>query len=212
MAYIYDILLNFDKNLIEHFEWEDEDSIKYIKKIIVFKVSSEVIKDIVNKEVVFSDEFIKKIPKYEMNGLKEAGSVCLFTDTFITIGVLIKNNKPVFYSRLLLDEEKEVLDIVQSLDIKDINYITIGNKKREDMNLTRKEKMIKDKLFDEINKLYYNKKYDILLYLYYEYTNKENKEIKEVYTFLKESLNNFNEKHKYLYDILLLSNANLRDK
>ena len=147
-----------------------------------------------------------------MNGIKEAGSVCLFTDTFITIGVLIKNNKPVFYSRLLLDEEKEVLDIVQSLDIKDINYITIGNKKREDMNLTRKEKMIKDKLFDEINKLYYNKKYDILLYLYYEYTNKENKEIKEVYTFLKESLNNFNEKHKYLYDILLLSNANLRDK
>lgn len=212
MAYIYDILLNFDKNLIEYFEWEDSDSIKYIKKIAVFKVNANVIKDIVNKEIVFSDEFMRKVPKYEMNGLKEAGSVCLFTDSFITIGVLIKNNKPVFYSRLLLDEEKEVLDIADSLEIKDINYITIGNKKRENTRLTRKEKMIKDKLFDEINRLYDEKKHDKLFYLYYEYTNKESKNIKEVYSFLKESLNDFNDKHKYLYDILLLSNANLKDK
>lgn len=212
MAYIYDILLNFDKDIIEYFEWEDSDSIKYIKKIVVFKVSSNVIKDIVNKEVVFSDEFMKKIPKYEMNGLKDAGSVCLFTDSFITIGLLIKNNKPVFYSRLLLDEEKEVLDVAQSLDIKDINYITTGSKKRESSKLTRKEKLIKDKLLDEINKLYKKKEYDKLFYLYYEYTNKESKNTKEVYNYLKESLNSFNDKHKYLYDILLLSNANLKDK
>lgn len=32
MVYIYDILLNFNKNLIEYFEWEEKDNIKYIKK------------------------------------------------------------------------------------------------------------------------------------------------------------------------------------
>ena len=29
MAYIYDILLNFNKELIEFFEWEESDKIKY---------------------------------------------------------------------------------------------------------------------------------------------------------------------------------------
>ena len=33
MSYIYDIILNFNKNLIEFFEWEDSDDIKYVKKV-----------------------------------------------------------------------------------------------------------------------------------------------------------------------------------
>ena len=37
MTYIYDILLNLSKELIEFFEWEDSDNIKYVKKIAVFK-------------------------------------------------------------------------------------------------------------------------------------------------------------------------------
>ena len=49
MVYIYDILLNFNKNLIEYFEWDDKDSIKYVKKIALFKVSSKVIDDFIRK-------------------------------------------------------------------------------------------------------------------------------------------------------------------
>ena len=35
MIYIYDILLNFNTSLIEFFEWEENDLIKYIKKIML---------------------------------------------------------------------------------------------------------------------------------------------------------------------------------
>ena len=35
MVYIYDILLNFNKNLIEYFEWDDKDSIKYVKSFVL---------------------------------------------------------------------------------------------------------------------------------------------------------------------------------
>lgn len=207
MVYIYDILLNFNKNLIEYFEWEEKDSIKYIKKIALFKVGDKLIKDIVYKNITFSDEFINNIPKYEMNGRIDASSVCLFTNSFIVIGVLIKDKKPILISRLLLDEEKEVLEISDKMETININYVVDGTKKIDTEIITRKEKMMKEQLFNQITKLLNNKDYDKLFYLYYEYTSKENKNIHYVYTYLIDSLKNFNDKHKHLFDILMLSDV-----
>lgn len=207
MVYIYDILLNFNKNLIEYFEWEEKDNIKYIKKIALFKVSDKLINDIVYKNITFSDEFINNIPKYEMNGRIDAGSVYLFTNSFIVIGVLIKNKKPILISRLLLDEEKEVLEISDKMETININYVVDGTKKIDTEIITRKEKMMKEQLFNQITKLLDNKDYDKLFYLYYEYTNKENKNINYVYKYLIDSLKNFNDKHKHLFDILMLSDV-----
>lgn len=212
MVYIYDILLNFNKDLIEYFEWEDTDSIKYVKKVALFKVENKVLFDMINKLIVFSEEFINNVPKYEMNGMKDAGSVCLFTDGFMVIGVLIKEGKPVLFSRLLLDEESEVLDISSKMNVSNIEYSIKGNRYINKENLTRKELLIKEKLSLEIDRLFEEKNYDKLLYLYYEYTNKEGNNIEYVYKFLKNSVNDFNDKHRYLFDILLLSNANLNEK
>ncbi len=61
MTYIYDILLNFNENLVEYFEWNDNDKIKYVKKIILFKVSSKVIEDIIYNDVLFDSSFTDKI-------------------------------------------------------------------------------------------------------------------------------------------------------
>ncbi len=212
MVYIYDILLNFNKDLIEYFEWEDTDSIKYVKKVALFKVENKVLFDMINKLIVFSEEFINNVPKYEMNGMKDAGSVCLFTDGFMVIGVLIKEGKPVLFSRLLLDEEREVLDISSKMSVSNIEYSIKENRYINKENLTRKELLIKEKLSLEIDRLFEEKNYDKLLYLYYEYTNKEGNNIEYVYKFLKNSINDFNDKHRYLFDILLLSNANLNEK
>ena len=111
MIYIYDILLNFNNNLIEYFEWEETDKIKYIKKVALIKVSKEVLKDLITKEVELEESFQKNIPKYEMDGTKIKKSICLFTDGFLVIGVVINNNKIVSFSRLLLDEERETLEM-----------------------------------------------------------------------------------------------------
>lgn len=64
-----------------------------------------------------------------MNGRIDAGSVCLFTNSFIVIGVLIKDKKPILISRLLLDEEKEVLEISDKMETININYVVDGTKK-----------------------------------------------------------------------------------
>lgn len=115
MVYIYDILLNFNKNLIEYFEWEEKDKIKYIKKIMVFKTTTNTIKDIIENEIILDKNFTKQIPKYEMNGLKNNSSTCLLTDGNIVIGILIKENIITDISRLLLDEENEILLIAKNL-------------------------------------------------------------------------------------------------
>ena len=205
MAYIYDILLNFNKKLIEYFEWEESDNIKYVKKIILFKVDSNVIKDIRDYEILFDKSFTDKIPKYEMNGNKDAAKVCLLTDSFIVIAVLIKNNKVSLISRLLLDEEFEVLEAANHIEETEIKYKKLKKKKLENTNLTRKEKLKRDKLSDEIDDLYNKKEIKGLMYLYYEYTNKENNNIDYIYKYLKESLDSFNEKHLELLDILLMT-------
>ncbi|MGM9879629.1 MAG: DUF3603 family protein [Bacilli bacterium] len=210
MTYIYDILLNLNKDLIEFFEWEDSDNIKYVKKIAVFKTSSKIIKDIIFNEVIFDSNFTKIIPKYEMNGMKSAGSLCLLTDGLMVIGLLIKESKPILISRLLLDEEFEVLELADSLENTNINYKIVNSKPKERNSLTRKEKEIKEKLSLEIDKLYEMNNGEKLIYLYYEFTNLECSNTDYIYKYLKDSLKNFSDKHRKLYDILLLSNTKLK--
>lgn len=210
MTYIYDILLNLSKELIEFFEWEDSDNIKYVKKIAVFKTSSKVIKDIIFNEIIFDNNFTKIIPKYEMNGMKSAGSLCLLTDGLLVIGLLIKESKPVLISRLLLDEEFEVLELANNLENTNIEYKIISEKPKSKNFLTRKEKTIKNKLNLEIDKLYEIKNEEKLIYLYYEFTNLECNNIDYIYKYIKDSLKNFNDRHRKLYDILLLSDTKLK--
>ena len=210
MLYIYDILLNFNNNLIEYFEWEDSDSIKYVKKALLFKISSNMINDIIKNEIILDSSFVSTIPKYEMNGAKDASSLCLFTDGMIAIGTLIKNNKIVGISRLIIDEEREVIEESESLNITNIGYQVVENKNIENKYLTRKEKEEKRKLKEEIEKLYKEKKEEKLMYLYYEYTENESKNIEHIYTYLIKSLEGYNIKHRKLYEIISLSNANLK--
>lgn len=206
MIYIYDILLNFNDKLIEYFEWEEKDNIKYVKKIAVFKAQENIINDIIKKELLLSNDFTEKIPKYEMNGLKKERCACLLTDGNIVIGILIKENKIIGISRLLLDEENEVLDISSNLKPINISYKILNNKINYINNLTRKEQIIKEKLTTEFKNLFINKQYNKLYYLYYEYTNKESKNYEYIYNYLINTLTNFNNKHLKLNEILLLSN------
>lgn len=209
MTYIYDILLNFNEKLIEYFEWDESDKIKYIKKIVLFKINSKSLREIINNEVVFSDDFLKKVPKYQMNGSFDSLKICLFTDGFLVVGVLFKKNRVVLYSRMLCDEEKETLEISDNLDFIDVDYEIIKKRDNSFDYLTRKEKSVKEKLDSFFDNYYFNKKYDILFYLYYEYFNSECNNIDEVYKSLKNSLNDFNNYHLNLFDIISISNAHV---
>ena len=205
MSYIYDILLNFNKNLIEYFQWEETDNIKYVKKIMLFRTTTEVIIDFIDFEVLLDSSFTSNIPKYDINNSEEAVKICLITDGKIAIGLYIKNNKVLLLSWLLLDEEYDALESSKNLVLTHINYQKLKPRKKQDNSLTRKEKRIKEILLNKIDFLYKNKKNEELRYLYYEYTNKESSNIDYIYEYLKSSLNSFSFKHIELYNILSMS-------
>lgn len=109
-------------------------------------------------------------------------------------------------SKLLIDEEEEVLDIVEmnddiKLEIKVQNEASKGNN-----FLTRSESYKMFFLNKEIDSLYAYKKINKLKYLYYECFNQMEEEIDITYKKLKEFLNdNWSDKHENLYNLIRLS-------
>ena len=61
MNYIYDIVLNFQDNYYNFFEWNREDKIKNIIKIPLYRVSDKDINILKNNIIKVSKEFINKI-------------------------------------------------------------------------------------------------------------------------------------------------------
>ena len=208
MIYIYDILLNFNTSLIEFFEWEENDLIKYIKKIPIYKVSDDFLYNLVNNEIKIESNFLNNIKDKTLfdNQNNNFKYCCLFTNNKIIIGVVFNEIGNVLYlSRLLIEEEKEILTIANRLSLYHIDYEICSFNNKINDNLTRKEKDIKNNLLNKINDLYKNNDYEKLSYLYYEYFNKIENNKEEIYNNLIKSINNFNYKHNILYNILKLS-------
>ena len=208
MIYIYDILLNFNTSLIEFFEWEENDLIKYIKKIPIYKVSDDFLYNLVNNEIKIESNFLNNIKDKTLfdNQNNNFKYCCLFTNNKIIIGVVFNEIGNVLYlSRLLIEEEKEILTIANRLSLYHIDYEICNFNNEISDNLTRKERNIKNNLLNKINDLYKNNYFEKLNYLYYEYFNKIENNKEEIYNNLIKSINNFNYKHNVLYNILKLS-------
>ncbi len=206
MVYIYDIVLNFNDELLEFFEWEDNDDIKYIKRLPLIKVEDSLIKDVLENDILFDDLLLDQIKGKTIyyDSKNENYPVVVLSNQDIAIAVLIKDNG-YKYSRLLLDEEYEVLNIVSKLSTTKVEY-SIIDKKSINNNLTREERKIRGILLSEIDYLYNSNKLDKLNYYYYEYFNEVNNNKEEVYKRLKDTLNTIDDKHLKLLEIVHLAN------
>ncbi len=206
MVYIYDIVLNFNDELLEFFEWEDNDDIKYIKRLPLIRVEDSLIKDVLENDILFDDLLLDQIKGKTIyyDSKNENYPVVVLSNQDIAIAVLINNNG-YKYSRLLLDEEYEVLNIVSKLSTTKVDYSIIG-KKSINNNLTREERKIRGILLKEIDYLYNSNKLDKLNYYYYEYFNEINNNKEEVYKRLKETLSVIDDKHLKLLEIVKLAN------
>lgn len=206
MAYIYDILLNFLDYPYEFFEWNDNDDIKYIKKVPLFKVKTDILIDILENDIIIDKSFLEMIDgKTKLYDDKDyIRYVSLFSDGKMVIGVKCLPNKTLV-SRLLIDEEQDIIDHIDRLEFTDLNYQII--KKRYFFeNLTRYEKAVRSFLLKEIDYLYRFKFSDKLSYYYFEYFGADCCDIKKAYEDLVCSIkNDFNKKHENIYNIMKLS-------
>lgn len=203
MIYIYDILLNFSKEKVfEFYEWDKEDKIDHVKKIKLLKVDTQVMDDFMDYTVTIIDEKKEEIKNgMELFKNKQIKSAMLFTDGYRVLAILFNEQyKSIAKSKLLLEEELDVLDIAEKLN--PVNIIYKKASKKNPIFLTRHEFAIKSYLEKEFKKAYKKQDRNKLTYLYMEYFDKEEKDLEKVYTQLKNSLQEINEKHIKIFDML----------
>jgi len=177
MDYIYDIVLNFQNNYYEFYEWQSTDKIINIKKIPVYKVKNQ---DYLNLK--FNDIILDK--KNIPNQIK----MFLITNGVEVMGLLLDNTgKVIKRSSLLIDESDEVLEEKET--IKEINLKYKKNISKPHIQYARlideKNKFIKN-FFNDID---INKDEYLLKYIYYDIYSSEENDIKKIYKILKELIN-----------------------
>lgn len=209
MTYIYDILLNFNNDFYEFYEWEKSDNITHIKKIPIYKVSSKVIDDILTKKIKIDDpityEILNKTEIFDNKKIKTLKYACLFTDSYKVIAVLLNDDFSISkVSDLLLDESCDTIDISKRCNLISLTYNIIGKKKDYGF-LTRKEIKIKKYLINEFKNAYKEKDFNKLEYLYFEYFDNSLNDIEKIYEELNDSLKKeLTIKHIKLYELLKL--------
>lgn len=210
MTYVYDIVLNFNSDYYEFYEWKKDDLIYHIKRISLIRVDSKVYNEILDNNVLFDNEFLlsifNKCEYYNNRKIDEIPYAFLLTDSYRVIGLLLDNTgKVIKLSSLLLDEEEDILDLCYKLGDVNINYQIINKKVINEFN-TRLEKNIIKYIKKDLRLDYEKKDLSKLKYLYYEYFNKQSENIDLIYDELVQELeNNFNKRHLELYNLIKLS-------
>lgn len=200
MNFIYDIVLNFNKDYYDFFEWNKKDSVINIKKIPLFLVSNDTFKAMKYDNISVNHDFIDSIKDktYTYNRQK-IGPSCLISNGKEVMGLLFNDKGDLIKrSSLLLDEEEEVLDEIYSDEVFDIGIVkhTKGNRNSTSINRIEKEK--KDFLIKYISK----EKSDVnLKYLYYDYFEKDEDDSSAIKNALiNEIKNNWNKKFDKFYE------------
>ncbi|MGM9882053.1 MAG: hypothetical protein ACI31S_04350, partial [Bacilli bacterium] len=140
MNFIYDIILNFNSDYYNFFEWNKKDNIISIKKIPVFFIEKNLFNDMKYNKITVDKSFLDVIKDKTFTYSRiKIGPSCLVTNGKEVIGILF-NDKGVLIKRssLLLDEEEEVLDEISFDSLYSINVIK--NKKERYDNINRIEK------------------------------------------------------------------------
>ena len=206
MNYIYDILINLQRKLYDFYEWNMSDEILHVRKIPVLKIRTKQLLDIKDNKIVIDSVLLKKIKNrteiFTSHNVKVMQYVSLLSDGKDVI-VLEFNEKgeKIRSSRLLVDEEIEVLEVVDNIELSDIDY-NILECERHYCYRTRKENKIYDYIIKQLTKDNYIK----LKYLYYDCFEKEEDDVEKIVKHIKYELdNNWKSIYEKVYNFFKLS-------
>ena len=59
MNYIYDVLLNFQKEYYDFFDWNQNDNLYHMRKVPIIKVTNLNLKEIKNNIIKFDNNLLK---------------------------------------------------------------------------------------------------------------------------------------------------------
>ena len=201
MTYFYDIVLNPNESLYEFFEWEDKDSIIYLKKIPVLRCDPKIIYNIMDNYIEVEESFFEFLNNKAETYDGKNESMCILSDGFISIGVSFINKIGKYVSKLLPIDENNIVNTLYKQDIISIKYNILNKRKKE--QIPRYEIENKELIRNTITYFYNNKDINKLKYLYLEYFNKDIDDIEKIYkSFIKELDNNYSDKFNSIISII----------
>lgn len=198
MNYIYDIVLNFQKDYYQFFEWNRTDKIKNISKILVYHISNQDLINLTYNDIIIDNPLLNNL-KEETKRYKKI--MILVSNTKQAIGLLFnKNGTLLKRSSLLFEEETEVNNFAKELPITSINY-----KKNKLLPINIALRAEKEKKEPMIKYIHQTNDLTTLKYLYYEYFKEECEDIAKIKSHLLKILeDDWNSKKNNLYQIITL--------
>lgn len=193
MNYIYDVLLNFQKEFYDFYEWNQGDEILHIRKTPLFYINNRDYQIIKNSIVCFEKDFCDKIhnrtERFKKINVALLNYVFLLSNGKETMAVKLNRNGIVTQkSSLLLDENEEISEMAEDLKLYEINYKVIKN------NIpTLQTRYEKENILDVSNKLtvlYNHKDDEKIKFLYLECFGENEDDVNRAFHKLQKEIHN----------------------
>lgn len=212
MSYIYDVILNFQKEYYDFYEWNKNDNIYHMRKIPIIKISNKQFCEIKNNTIIFNEETLKYLnsknilaERFKQNSISKIKNTIILGDEYEALAIKInKNGLIILKSSLLPDEQDDVIEILKYQKELKLNYKIIHNHKKNNFK-TRFELENENFIYNELNKIYNEKNIQKLNYLCLECFNKSEKNINEAYKKLKNEITKTNNNFQKIYHIFKMT-------
>ena len=205
MNYVYDILSNFNQELYDFYDWDKNDNFTHLGKVPSFRVSKEVLVDLMFKKVKIKGNLLKLIKDKTQVFTKEGVDVIeycfIVSDSVNALGVILDEDGVVYKrSKFLVSEELEINKCLKTSKIYNVEYNLLSSKTHYS-NMTRNEEKVTNLILNELELIMDST--DKIDYLYYEWfnTNKGKNKYKKLVSSIKSS---YTSKHEYILELLNL--------
>lgn len=205
MNYVYDILSNFNQELYDFYDWDKNDNFTHLRKVPSFRVSKEVLVDLMFKKVKIKGYLLKLIKDKTQVFTKEGVDVIeycfIVSDSVNALGVILDEDGVVYKrSKFLVSEELEINKCLKTSKIYNVEYNLLSSKTHYS-NMTRNEEKVTNLILNELELIMDST--DKIDYLYYEWfnTNKGKNKYKKLVSSIKSS---YTSKHEYILELLNL--------
>lgn len=205
MNYVYDILSNFNQELYAFYDWDKNDNFTHLRKVPSFRVSKEVLVDLMFKKVKIKGNLLKLIKDKTQVFTKEGVDVIeycfIVSDSVNALGVILDEDGVVYKrSKFLVSEELEINKCLKTSKIYNVEYNLLSSKTHYS-NMTRNEDKVTNLILNELELIMDST--DKIDYLYYEWfnTNKGKNKYKKLVSSIKSS---YTSKHEYILELLNL--------
>ena len=205
MNYVYDILSNFNQELYDFYDWDKNDNFTHLRKVPSFRVSKEVLVDLMFKKVKIKGNLLKLIKDKTQMFTKEGVDVIeycfIVSDSVNALGVILDEDGIVYKrSKFLVSEELEINKCLKTSKIYNVEYNLLSSKTHYS-NMTRNEDKVTNLILNELELIMDST--DKIDYLYYEWfnTNKGKNKYKKLVSSIKSS---YTSKHEYILELLNL--------